>query len=155
MQRVRNSGSVLSAYFWQIALTDSASIRACAGSYTPQGRSQWAYAVAFGSRRRARSLIDLLLSMSDHGCRCPTLPGRAPGSPGGMDALADLAGGGRRAVDGARAAARGLAAGLAQPAARPAAENPPGPARDRPASRPAGPAAGQAGGPARARRLVA
>jgi hypothetical protein len=31
-----------------IAFTDSASIRACAGSYTPHGKSQCAYAVTIG-----------------------------------------------------------------------------------------------------------
>src|SRR5207302_3563785 len=50
--RVRNAGSSLTWYFsWQ-ALTDSASIRAWAGSYTPHGRSQWAKATA-GARNRS------------------------------------------------------------------------------------------------------
>src|ERR1700709_241292 len=44
MARVRNTGSSLAWYFSWMALTDSASMRAWAGSYTPQGRSQCAVA---------------------------------------------------------------------------------------------------------------
>src|SRR5437868_9109770 len=42
MARSLNTGSSLSWYFSAMAFTDSASIRAWAGSYTPHGRSQWA-----------------------------------------------------------------------------------------------------------------
>src|ERR1700722_7379669 len=68
---VRKSGSVFCWYFSQMALTDSASILAWAGLYTPHGRSQCASAVAFGARARASSLM---MSFSrggsfDHGIR--------------------------------------------------------------------------------------
>src|SRR5689334_8772913 len=52
--RVRNAGSSLAAYFSRIALTDCASIRAWAGSYTPQGRSQWALTSTAGASRPMR-----------------------------------------------------------------------------------------------------
>src|SRR5690349_4852686 len=45
-------GSSLSRYFSMIALTDSASIRAWAGSYTPDGRSQCAHTVSTERNRR-------------------------------------------------------------------------------------------------------
>src|SRR2546421_7453134 len=48
MARARNSGSSLPWYFSWIAFTDSASMRACAGSYTPQGRSQCAWTTRRG-----------------------------------------------------------------------------------------------------------
>ena len=41
---MRKTGSSLPWYFSWMALTDSASMRAWAGSYTPQGRSQCAVA---------------------------------------------------------------------------------------------------------------
>src|SRR3954454_14221841 len=53
--RVRNTGSSFCWYFSQIALTDSASMRACAGSYTPHGRSQWANATVAGRVQRTES----------------------------------------------------------------------------------------------------
>src|SRR3954451_20247928 len=54
--RVRKSGSLLSATLAMIALTDSASMRAWAGSYTPQGRSQWAETSTVGANSRANIL---------------------------------------------------------------------------------------------------
>src|SRR5205807_5623378 len=48
MARSLNTGSSLSWYFSAMALTDSASMRAWAGSYTPQGRSQWAWTSSGG-----------------------------------------------------------------------------------------------------------
>src|SRR5690348_13533962 len=50
--RVRNTGSSLPWYFSMIAFTDSASMRAWAGSYTPQGRSQCAWATVDGRKSR-------------------------------------------------------------------------------------------------------
>src|SRR5690242_5055270 len=50
MARVRNASSSLPWYFSWIALTDWASILACAGSYTPQGRSQCAWTVRVGAK---------------------------------------------------------------------------------------------------------
>src|SRR5438874_3203235 len=53
--RSRKTGSSLPWYFsWQ-ALTDSASMRAWAGSYTPQGRSQWAWPRVGSLNRSARA----------------------------------------------------------------------------------------------------
>src|SRR4051795_11856916 len=52
MARVRKSGSGLSATLAMIALIDSASMRACAGSYTPHGRSQCARTTVEGASRR-------------------------------------------------------------------------------------------------------
>src|SRR3954462_4983129 len=49
--RVRKTSSSLAWYFSQIALTDSASMRACAGSYTPHGRSQCARTTVEGAGR--------------------------------------------------------------------------------------------------------
>src|SRR5512143_1850198 len=49
--RVRNSGSLFAWYFSMIALTDSASMRACAGSYTPHGRSQCADTTVLGRNK--------------------------------------------------------------------------------------------------------
>src|SRR5918999_1020333 len=48
MARSRNTSSSLWWYFSTILAIDSASIRACAGSYTPQGRSQWAWTTRVG-----------------------------------------------------------------------------------------------------------
>src|SRR5215217_4672823 len=53
MARVRKSGSELSATLPMMALMDSASILAWAGSYTPQGRSQWACTSRVGAKNRA------------------------------------------------------------------------------------------------------
>lgn len=49
---MRKSASSLAWYFSWTALTDSASMRAWAGSYTPQGRSQWALTFTLGANRR-------------------------------------------------------------------------------------------------------
>src|SRR5438128_3443437 len=46
--RARKISSSLSWYFCWHAFTDSASIRACAGSYTPHGRSQCAWTLRRG-----------------------------------------------------------------------------------------------------------
>src|SRR4051812_28840896 len=54
--RVRKSGSSLSATLAIRALIDSASMRAWAGSYTPQGRSQWAETSTVGANSRANIL---------------------------------------------------------------------------------------------------
>src|SRR4051794_7510290 len=53
--RVRNTGSSFAWYFSQIAFTDSASMRACAGSYTPHGRSQCAETVTGAWRSFSRA----------------------------------------------------------------------------------------------------
>src|SRR6476659_6134245 len=106
--RARNSGSVFCAYFSAMALTDSASIRACAGAWTPRGRSQWAWPIVLGSSRRVSSLIDFLsphVLLAD-----PTLPLPPALTPGGMRALAHLACQGDRKVHGARPASRRLPA---------------------------------------------
>src|SRR5712691_3034084 len=50
--RMRKTGSSFCWYFSAIALTDSASILAWAGSYTPQGRSQCAWAAVRGLSSR-------------------------------------------------------------------------------------------------------
>src|SRR5437762_2564736 len=51
--RSRKTGSSDPWYLSWHALTDSASMRACAGSYTPQGRSQCAATVRRGARMRS------------------------------------------------------------------------------------------------------
>src|SRR4051794_31190915 len=57
MARVRNAGSSLAAYLPRMPLMDSASMRAWAGSYTPQGRSQCAETTVLGViRRRSESM---------------------------------------------------------------------------------------------------
>src|SRR5205807_9060385 len=64
MQRVLNSSVVSEGFFWfsaswyfsWILATDSASIRACAGSYTPHGRSQCACTTREGRNRSERIL---------------------------------------------------------------------------------------------------
>src|SRR2546430_4749324 len=64
MQRVLNSSAVSEGFFWLsaswyfswILATDSASIRACAGSYTPHGRSQCAWTTREGRNRSERIL---------------------------------------------------------------------------------------------------
>src|SRR5690349_24771697 len=101
--RVRKTGSSLPWYFSMIAFTDSASIRACAGSYTPHGRSQCAYAVTTGCNKR---MVDLLLASSR------TLP-RGPYSQRGEEHghcvgrfVAVAARPGQRSVDGADAPRR-------------------------------------------------
>src|SRR5512141_403108 len=50
--RARNSASSEPWNFSWHAFTDSASIRACAGSYTPHGRSQCAWTLRRGARMR-------------------------------------------------------------------------------------------------------
>src|SRR6476469_633087 len=59
--RVRKSTSWLAWYFSCTALTDSASIRAWAGSYTPHGRSQWADTVTFDAKKRESMWFVLLV----------------------------------------------------------------------------------------------
>src|SRR5215217_2841481 len=54
MARSRNTGSSLAWYFSTILAIDSASIRAWAGSYTPQGRSQWAWTTRVGRIQAAK-----------------------------------------------------------------------------------------------------
>src|SRR6478672_3163996 len=58
-QRALNAGSDASAalYFSTMALTDCASMRAWAGSYTPHGRSQCALTVVVGANRRENIAI--------------------------------------------------------------------------------------------------
>src|SRR4051794_18355837 len=57
MARVRKAGSSLAAYLPRMPLMDSASMRAWAGSYTPQGRSQCAETTVVGViRRRSESM---------------------------------------------------------------------------------------------------
>src|SRR6266576_3136785 len=56
MARSLKTSSSLSWNFSAMAFTDSASIRAWAGSYTPHGRSQWACASSGG---RARSMMEI------------------------------------------------------------------------------------------------
>src|SRR5919201_6062293 len=64
MQRVLNSSSVSEGFFWfsaswyfsWIFATDSASIRAWAGSYTPHGRSQWAWTTRRGLSNASSTL---------------------------------------------------------------------------------------------------
>ena len=101
-----------------------------------------------GSRRRASSLIDLLLSSPIIDLDSDSTTCTWTAHAGGMHALAAVPGRGGRAVDGARAAARRLAAGLARAAARPGR----GSGRDR-SSSPRHPgrrrrSSGQAGRPA-------
>lgn len=65
MARVWNCASSLAAIFSWTALTDSASMRAWAGSYTPQGRSQWALTFTLGANRREsmqRSFLVIVFS---------------------------------------------------------------------------------------------
>src|SRR5690349_3969889 len=57
MARVRKSASSLAWYFSWTALTDSASMRAWAGSYTPQGRSQCALTFTLGANRRVNMAV--------------------------------------------------------------------------------------------------
>src|SRR5215207_1874414 len=54
MARSRNTSSSLAWYFSTILAIDSASIRAWAGSYTPQGRSQWAWTTRVGRIHAAK-----------------------------------------------------------------------------------------------------
>src|SRR3569832_1843868 len=72
--RVRKTGSSLPWYFSQIAFTDSASMRAWAGSYTPQGRSQCALTLTLGANRR-ESMEHSFLVIVFSGATL--LPGRA------------------------------------------------------------------------------
>src|ERR1700760_3747465 len=103
--------------------------------------------MVLGSSRRVSSLIDFLsphVLLAD-----PTLPLPPAPTPGGMRAMAHLAGQGDRTVHGARLASRRL------PADPPHPPDPPRPGCGRPAPGPAGDAPGQARRPARRRRLVA
>src|SRR5215218_9365739 len=52
--RVVKAGSAFAPIFSTILYTDSASILACSGSYTPQGRSQWARATSVGASQWVR-----------------------------------------------------------------------------------------------------
>src|SRR4029453_14107942 len=54
MARSRNTSSSLAWYFSTILAIDSASIRAWAGSDTPQGRSQWAWTTRVGRIQAAK-----------------------------------------------------------------------------------------------------
>src|SRR5687768_16107701 len=54
MARSRNTSSSLAWYFSTILAIDSASILAWAGSYTPQGRSQWAWTTRVGRIHAAK-----------------------------------------------------------------------------------------------------
>src|SRR5438874_12557495 len=56
MARSLKTSSSLSWNFSAMAFTDSASIRAWAGSYTPHGRSQWA---CTSSGERTRSMMEI------------------------------------------------------------------------------------------------
>src|SRR5947199_7739602 len=47
-----------------MAFTDSASMRACAGSYTPHGRSQWAWTTRAG-RSRSWRIIESMTPPSE------------------------------------------------------------------------------------------
>src|SRR5436309_6768693 len=58
-QRSRKVGSSLPWYFSWMAFTDSASMRACAGSYTPHGRSQCAWTTREGRSRSERILENM------------------------------------------------------------------------------------------------
>ena len=142
--RARKTGSSLAAYFSMIALTDSASIRACAGSYTPQGRSQCAEATCLGRSSRAsirKSFLDAESAWSDY------RPYSGPNACGGGGCAHESAC--RGGVDAARSAARRLAfvrRGAAVRARRP---------RRRTASRRPGEADRQAGRMAGGRGMVA
>src|SRR6478735_11189952 len=74
--RVRKSGSSLSATLAMIALIDSASMRAWAGSYTPHGRSQCAET----SVMRNRDSMGLSPRGSGRAV-LPNLPQRPPHRP--------------------------------------------------------------------------
>src|SRR5438105_3098152 len=103
--------------------------------------------MVLGSSRRVSSLIDFLsphVLLAD-----PTLPRPPAPTPGGMRALAHLAGQGDRTVHGARPASRRL------PADPPDPPDPPRPGRGRPAPGAAGDAHRQARRPPGRRRLVA
>src|SRR5947207_14265549 len=103
--------------------------------------------MVLGSSRRVSSLIGFLsphVLLAD-----PTLPLPPALTPGGMRALAHLAGQGDRTVHGARLASRRL------PADPPHPPDPPRAGRGRPAPGPTRDAPGQARRPARRRRLVA
>src|SRR5882757_4073520 len=130
--RVRKSASSLAWYFSWTALTDSASMRAWAGSYTPQGRSQWALTLTLGANRR----VNMAVLPRDRLSGGTLLPGGVvfSGAPGGLGQKsgATLGGGGETnqeaedagaggqavlaagrghwSVDGTHTAARGLAA---------------------------------------------
>src|SRR4051794_12571402 len=67
MARSLKTSSSLSWNFSAMAFTDSASMRAWAGSYTPQGRSQWACASSGGL---TRSMMEIR--------RESTMPGTYP-----------------------------------------------------------------------------
>src|SRR6059058_3063926 len=105
--RVRKSWSELAWYFSQIALTDSASMRAWAGSYTPHGRSQWASTTVRGVRRRGSRIEPSWVVCDD-----PQVPTLLSSREAGTDRT--LVHGARpRAVHGPGAAPRRRRAGAA------------------------------------------
>src|SRR3712207_153561 len=106
MARVRKAGSSLAWYFSWIALTLSASMRAWAGSYTPQGRSQCAVASTAENMRDRRmdvppGLVGSVVCDPTRGDR-----GRQRGGGGLRPAHAVGAGPGERPVDVADGAPR-------------------------------------------------
>src|SRR4051794_18622539 len=96
--RVRNSGSELAWYFSAIALIDSASILACAGSYTPQGKSQCARTTVRGVSRRG-SRIEPSWVVCDDPLSRP-YSGREARAQGRANAHTVVHGPGARAVHG-------------------------------------------------------
>src|SRR5690606_21022778 len=64
--RAWKCGSSLPAIFSWTAFTDSASMRAWAGSYTPQGRSQWALTLTLGANRRESMERSFLVIVFSH-----------------------------------------------------------------------------------------
>src|SRR6476469_422329 len=81
--RVRKSGSSLSASLPMIPLIDSASIRACAGSYTPQGRSQWAETSSVGANSRANMRVLSFFGCPSFDCDTTRVTGDARGVSSG------------------------------------------------------------------------
>src|SRR5918997_1950781 len=90
MARWRNTSSSLWWYFSTILAIDSASIRAWAGSYTPQGRSQWAWTTRVGRIHAAKrsAIMRIVPFRRDVSARRYYHPGlgrtRLPGDHPGM-----------------------------------------------------------------------
>src|SRR5690242_21881936 len=81
--RVWKCGSSLPAIFSWMAFTDSASMRAWAGSYTPQGRSQCALTLTLGANRRESMEHSFLVIVFSGGTLLPG-GGDFAGAPMGL-----------------------------------------------------------------------
>src|SRR5438270_12919172 len=78
MARWRNVSSSDAWYFSWMPLTDSASMRAWAGSYTPQGRSQWACTSSGGRMRSMMEIRRESTMFETYPDACPMTHRRAP-----------------------------------------------------------------------------